>query len=159
MEVKKLVLVYSEEIFRQWLEEKEYPYTYIDQSFGTFAASFKNITKRPDYQIVLPSIGLIAVDVKERKFYELFQNFTIDEREINKLSSYERIFKIPVWFAISNGNSAFTTWYWISLSYIIEQMPVRENHNTKENFRAIDIRDCITIGWDDDLGKLLKNRS
>ncbi len=149
-----MTLIYSEQHFQQWLEAKKYQYVYIEQSIETFATFFKGITKRPDYFIVLPSIGLIAVDVKERKYYVDFQNFTIKEMEIFKLSSFERVFKIPVWIAISNKNSGFSTWYWISLTNIIETIPLKTNSESKEKFRAIDIKRCITIGWNDNLGKL-----
>lgn len=149
-----MTIFHSEQLFQQWLEAKKYPYVYIEQSLETFATFFRGITKRPDYFIVLPSIGLIAVDVKERKYYIDFQNFTINELEIKKLSSFERAFKTPVWVAISNESIGFTTWYWISLTRIVEKMPLKVNSNSNEEFRAIGIKNCITIGWNDNLGKL-----
>ena len=147
-------IYHSEQLFQQWLEAKKYPYVYIEQSLETFATFFKGITKRPDYFIVLPSMGLIAVDVKERQYYIDFQNFTINELEIKKLSSFERAFRIPVWVAISNKSIGFTTWYWISLTRIVENVPLKVNSSSNEEFRAIDIKNCITIGWNDNLGKL-----
>lgn len=149
-----MTIFHSEQLFQKWLEAKKYPYVYIEQSLETFATFFRGITKRPDYFIVLPSIGLIAVDVKERQYYIDFQNFTINELEIKKLSSFERAFKTPVWVAISNESIGFTTWYWISLTRIVEEMPLKVNSSSNEEFRAINIKDCITIGWNDNLGKL-----
>lgn len=149
-----MTLLHSEKIFQQWLETKKYPYLYIEQSIETFASLFRDITKRPDYFIILPSIGFIAVDVKERKYYKIFQNFTINELEIRKLLSFERVFKIPVWLAISNESMGFATWYWISLTNITENTPLKINSSSNEEFRAIDIKSCITIGWNDNLSKL-----
>lgn len=149
-----MTLLHSEQLFQQWLEAKKYPYLYIEQSVDTFASLFRGITKRPDYFIILPSIGFIAVNVKERQYYTIYQNFTINEVEIRKLLSFERVFKIPVWIAISNENIGFTTWYWVSLTKIIEKMPLKINSCSNEEFRAIDIKNCITIGWNDNLSKL-----
>lgn len=147
-------MLHSEQLFQQWLEAKKYPYLYIEQSIDTFASLFRGITKRPDYFIILPSIGFISVDVKERQYYNTYQNFTINEVEIRRLLSFERIFKIPIWIAISNENIGFTTWYWVSLTKIIEKMPLKINSCSNEEFRAIDIKNCITIGWNDNLSKL-----
>lgn len=149
-----MTLLYSEQQFQQWLEDKRYPYLFIEQSIDTFPSLFRGETKRPDYFVILPSIGFIAVDVKERKYYADFKNFTINELEITKLLSFERMFKIPVWLAISNEHIGYTTWYWISLSKIIEKVPLKINSCSKEEFRAIDIKKCITIGWNDNLSKL-----
>ncbi|MFX1502135.1 MAG: hypothetical protein ACFFDH_14320 [Promethearchaeota archaeon] len=149
-----MTLLLSEQLFQQWLESRKYGYVFIEQSIDTFATFFRGITKRPDYFIVLPSIGVIAVDVKERKYYKDYQNFTINETEVRKLTSFERTFKIPVWIAISNENIGFTTWYWISLDKIVENSPIRINSFSKEEFRTIPIKNCTTIGWNDNLGKL-----
>lgn len=77
----QMTLLHSEKLFQQWLDTKEYPYLYIEQSIETFASLFRGITKRPDYFVILPSIGFIAIDVKERQYYNVFQNFTINEVE------------------------------------------------------------------------------
>lgn len=150
----QMTLLHSEKLFQQWLDTKEYPYLYIEQSIETFASLFRGITKRPDYFVIFPSIGFIAIDVKERQYYNVFQNFTINEVEIRKLLSFERMFRIPVWLAISNENIGFTTWYWISLTDITEKVPLKTNSESNEEFRAIDIKKCITIGWNDNLSKL-----
>jgi len=143
--------------FQEWLDHKKLPYLFIEQSPESFATFFRNITKRPDYLIVLPSIVLIAVDTKERKLHESYENYILDEKEeIIKLTSFQRIFRIPVWFAISNKESAYRTWYWISLTEILEKVPTKKSKKSGERFRAINIKDCITIGWDDGFEKLFK---
>lgn len=142
--------------FREWLDQKELPYLFIEQSPDSFATLFKYITKRPDYLIVLPSIALIAVDAKERKLHESYETYVLDENDdIKKLTSFQRIFRIPVWFAFSNQGSAYRTWYWISLTEVLEKMPMKESEKYGQ-FRAIDIKHCITIGWEDGLEKLFR---
>lgn len=64
-----------------------------------------------------------------------------------RYSSFESIFRIPVWFAISNEDFAYRTWYWISLTKIIENTPVSTSGTEKKDlFRAVNIKDCITVG-------------
>jgi len=47
--------------------------------------------------LVLQQIGIIAVDVKERKINPTYEDFILDEKkEIMKYSSFERIFRNPV---------------------------------------------------------------
>jgi len=69
-----------EKKFQEWLDEKKYPYIFIDQSKDTFPTLFRNIeTKRPDFLLVLQQIGMIAVDVKERTINPTYEDFTLDE--------------------------------------------------------------------------------
>ena len=75
----------SEQRFKEWLENKGYAYLYIDQSLDCFSSLFKGVTKRPDFLVVINSIGIIAVDVKERIIYEKYESFVIDEEEIQNL--------------------------------------------------------------------------
>ena len=57
----------SEQKFKEWLEYKKYSYIYFDQGQDTFSSLFVNNVKRPDFLVLIDSIGLIAVDVKSRK--------------------------------------------------------------------------------------------
>ena len=142
--------------FREWLDNKGYPYLFIEQSPDSFATLFKNITKRPDYLIVLPSIAMIVVDAKERRLHEDYETYVLDEKdEIKKLTSFQRIFRIPVWFAFSNQGCVYHTWYWISLTEVLEKVYMRESEKYGK-FRAIDIKNYITIGWEDGLEKLFR---
>ena len=45
--------------------------------------------------------------------------------------------------------------YWISLTEVLEKVPMRESERYGQ-FRAIDIKHCITIGWEDGLEKLFR---
>ena len=160
--------------FIKWLKHKNYPYLYIDQSIQTFSSLFKNMTKRPDFLVVLPSIGLISVDVKKGNYSAEYDSFALDEKdEIMKLSSFEYLFRIPVWISFANTRFDFGTMYWISLNDI-RNAPLKYNYNRGDAFRSynrgdafrsykrgdafrsIPLRSCTTIGWDDGLGKIIK---
>jgi len=135
--------------FQEWLEEKSYPYLYIEQSPELFATFFRNTrVKRPDFLILIQGLGLIAVDVKDKELRKDHGTFILDEEEdISKLLAFERIFRIPVWLAISNEAYAYTTWFWITVSEIVEKIETKESSQSGKPFRPIPITMCKMIGW------------
>ena len=148
----------AEAKFKEWLEEKGYPFLYIEQSKDFFATFFKNTgVKRPDFLILVKGLGLIAVDVKNRELQQEYETFVIDEeKDIKKLIAFDRIFRIPVWLAISNEANAFRTWYWITLSEVVEHVQILRRPSDNNQFRAIPITMFRTIGWDDNIGDLFQ---
>ncbi len=148
----------AEERFKEWLEHKGYPYLYIEQSPDLFASFFRDTgVKRPDFLILVRGLGLIAVDVKSRELQREHETFIIDEeKDISKLIAFERIFRIPVWLAISNKAYAYRTWYWITLSEIVEKVDKRRSSLDGNEFRAIPIKMCRTIGWDNHIGEIFQ---
>lgn len=144
----------SELRFKEWLENKGYAYLYIDQSIDCFSSLFKGITKRPDFLVVINSIGIIAVDVKERKISDKYESFVIDEEEIQKLLSFERVFRIPLWLAFSVEAVQFRTWYWVSLSEVVEKVSLNTRTKDDKPFRPIPMKMCKTIGWESGLSSL-----
>ncbi len=137
----------SEKEFMKWLNMKGYPYLYIEQSTGTFSSFFKNLSKRPDFLVVVKNFGILAVDVKERSMSSGsgWANFTLDEEnDVKKYIEFERVTRLPVWFVFCKPEEHYKTWYWISLSMVLE-CPLKENSSTKEKFRAINVSDCIII--------------
>ncbi len=145
----------SEQKFKEYMDEKECYFYFIDQSQETYAHQFNNDVKRPDCCIMLGLIGTIDVEIKKRSLNSGYQTFTIDEEEIRKLIEWEKIFKRFVWFAISNENFGFKTWFWINLQTVIKKSEKKLNKKDNKEFRAIKIEDCITIGWNDPLNNLL----
>ena len=142
-----------EKNFKDWLDHKKYPYFYIEQSPGTFSSLFRNVSKRPDFFVLIESIGFIAVDVKARELQKEYETLILDEnKDVQKLMTFERMFRIPVWFAFSSSASAFKTWYWISLYDVIEKVSLSESF--KGPFRGVPLELTKTIGWEDNLGKL-----
>ena len=155
----------GEEKFKEWLEYKKYSYIYFDQGQDTFSSLFLNNVKRPDFLVLIDSIGLIAVDVKSRNKLVIYNNsgksegrFTLNENEdTKKLLAFERRFRIPVWIVFCLGSEECETWYWISLSEIVEHFTIIEKPKISSPFRGIPIKSCKTIGWEDGLFKLFGN--
>lgn len=106
----------AEDIFKVLLDNNRVPYLYIGQGpVGIeYSEALKNISKskRPDFLINIPDIGVLFVDVKcrkkigfsrsEEKFCQLFTS------EIQSLINlYEQIL-IPVWLAFYDESSVET---------------------------------------------------
>lgn len=143
----------AEKKFKEWLDYKKYPYMFIEQNKETFATFFRGVTKRPDFFILLENLGIICVDVKEKELSK-YETFVIDYEEIEKYIQFERLFRIPVWFAISNQAVGYKTWYWIPLSKIVEIGVRRIRRADEREFFAIKIIDFVTIAYDDSLSRL-----
>jgi hypothetical protein len=61
--------IQGEKEFNCWLKDNELSYLYIEQSKSTFSTLFKGNVKRPDFLLLLESIGMLAVDVKNYTLY------------------------------------------------------------------------------------------
>lgn len=147
----------GEQKFQKWLDDNNMAYIYVDQQQETFASLFKNNIKRPDFLLLIDSIGLIAVDVKN---YKLSKGnvFTLTlEEELKKVLTFERLFRLPVWYVYSN-DSKYDKWYWINALKAIEVGDIRINTATKEKFIAIKLEDFTEICNNDDIGKLWTQR-
>ncbi|MHB1546907.1 MAG: hypothetical protein ACYCSB_02245 [bacterium] len=152
----------GEEKFQEWLEHKKYSYIYLDQSKDTFSSLFANNVKRPDFLVLIDSIGLIAIDVKSRNKLTNYNNkgksegrFTLNESEdTQKLLAFERKFRISVWIVFCLDAGGFEAWHWISLSEIIEKFSLVKSSKISIPFRGIPVKSCKTIGWEDGLFKL-----
>lgn len=141
-----------------WLKSIGISYVYLDQSQKTFPDLFKGNVKRPDFFVLLESIGLIAVDAKN---YTLSAGeYTLPlETELKRVLAFERLFRIPVWYAYMGKTSATTTvWYWISALKAIEVGQVRRKKETDEDFLAIKLDHFERIEKNEDLGKLYTHR-
>ena len=137
----------SEREFKNWLDSKDYPYLFIEQSPDTFSSFFKGITKRPDFLIIVKNFGIIAVDVKERRINPDmgYTDFILDEiNEVSKYIEFERITRIPVWFAFCKPEERYETWYWIPLSKVLE-CEKKVSSQSGDEFRTINVSDCIVI--------------
>jgi len=150
----------SEQAFKNWLDMKEYPYLYVEQSQDTFSSFFKGLTKRPDFLVIVKNFGIIAVDVKERRINpdKGYTDFILDEKdEVAKYIEFERITRTPVWFAFCKPEERYETWYWIPLSKVLECEKKVSSHDGKE-FRAINVSDCIVIqqNRNDGLSRLME---
>lgn len=146
----------AEQNFRKWLDKHKIPYLYIQQDIETFSSAFKNnfSGKRPDFMILIQNIGPIFVDVKYKKLSE-HGDYPIDYEEARKHSSMQRKFNIPIWFALSNENSAYQTWLWISVSKVLELgVESKKSSRSGEYFLPMPPEEFIQISYDDSLDRL-----
>ena len=60
------------------------------------------------------------------------------------------LFQIPVWIAFPDEKLVTGTFYWISLGSI-RKIRKRTIRKSAMEFRPIKVKECITIGWDDNL--------
>jgi len=138
-----------------WLKSIGISYVYLDQSQDTFPDLFKGNVKRPDFLVLLESIGLIAVDAKNYTLSATGEYTLPLETELKRVLAFERLFRIPVWYAYM-GTAA--EWYWISALKALEVGHVRTNREKGENFLAIKLEHFERIEKNEDLGKLYTHR-
>ncbi len=148
----------GETALNNWFKTIEISYLYINQSQETFSGLFKGNVKRPDFLVLFESIGMIAVDAKN---YTLFNGeFSLPfEEELRRTLSFERLFRIPVWYAYlheENGNSE--VWYWISALKATEVGTVRKNTKTGDKFLTIALNHFERVEKAQDLSKLYTHR-
>ena len=136
----------TEEKFMEWLNSESIPYLFIEQSPGTLTEYFKgNSIKRPDFLVILKNIGTIAVDVKRKAPQP---NYTLGEDgEINKYLNFERITRIPVWlvFGHPSPDGQYKSWYWISLSKVLEYEKCPPAKQGMGDYRLIPSDDTLQI--------------
>jgi len=140
----------SEIKFKEWLDKKNYGYLHISQDPTTFSKFFRNITKRPDFLVVIPSISIIAVDVK---FWKKYEDFCFDEKEVKNFSAFERYSKISVWYAIATSKR-FATWYWISNSEVLEKGVPKKRKSDNAPFFAVDPLIAKQVGHNDGIDRI-----
>lgn len=147
----------AELALNKWLNDNGLSFLYINQDRETFATLFQKGVKRPDFLILLESVGLIGVDVKH---YGRNKNkYTLKlEHELKRVLAFERIFRISVWYAYYAEENGKTCWYWISALKAVEVGEVFTNSKTKEQFVAVDLSNFERIENNFDLGKLYTHR-
>ena len=144
-----------ESLFKTWLDDNQLSYLYIDQSTDTFATLFQGNIKRPDFLILLESIGLIAVDVKNKTLSGGVYTLNI-ETEFQKAIAFERFFRIPLWYVYKGQKD--NHWYWISALKVLEVGDLRVNGDSNKSFLAIKLDQLEEIITNEDLGKLYTHR-
>jgi hypothetical protein len=148
----KPIMNESEGEFKEWLDDKGYPFVFIDQTNITQPEEFKNKISRPDFFITLYNGKVIAVDIKQRTLHTKFKTFPINKKTQDRLASFELDFNIPVWVAFTTEANAMKVWHWIGIKEIIDLGKLLKIPNRE--FWAINIEKCDTIGWKDDLEKI-----
>ena len=83
----------SEEEFRLWLDKNKIPYWYIDQSIESFSPRLRELMfKRPDFMILLPNVGLMFVDVKNKQRARKYPKFFLKTKEVDQYLRMQRVF-------------------------------------------------------------------
>ena len=106
--------------------------------------------------ILLPNLRFIFVDAEYKKPTH-YKTFPIDTEESRKYSVLQRHFNLQVWYALSNEQYHYSTWFWIPVSKVLE-IGKTEKHvssKTKMEFFAIPIDNFIQVAMDDSLSRLL----
>ena len=124
----------GEEAFRDWLNKEKIGYLYIDQTIDFFSHTFKENLKRPDFLLLVPSVGFIAIDVKHHdiKTYGEVTGFTLNiAKELDKAVEFEEVSKTALWYAYKRKDDpSDLSWYLINPRTIIQQGIKKES--TKE---------------------------
>lgn len=138
---------------KNWFDDNGLSYLYVDQSTDTFATLFKHNLKRPDFLLLMESIGMLAIDVKNYKLSGGVFTLGLAD-EFQKALTFERLFRLPLWYVYKKDSE----WYWISALKAIEVGSIRKNSQTEKEFLAIPIQECEMIIEGSDLGKLFTHR-
>lgn len=150
----------AEEKFRQWLDERRYPWHYFDQSQGTYPAMYRGKIKRPDFSIPTPNGKEFLIDVKARYLKKTWNTVLLDEaEEIRKYQNFLEAWPMysadQIWFAITLADSDYSEFYWINLDTVLREVEARTSGKSRESFRPIPLSLCTKITWDDDIYKVL----
>jgi hypothetical protein len=147
----------GERALNEWLKEQGLSYLYVNQAENVQSTLFKGAVKRPDFLVLFESIGLIAVDVKN---YEPFhQQYGLEyEKEVKRVLAFERLFRIPVWYAYLGKDESGPCWYWISALRAVEVGELKTRGKDNTQFLAIKIGDFCKVRTNADLGGLYTQR-
>ena len=149
---------FAELKFKEWLDKHSIPYWYIQQDIETFSPALKEYfgSKRPDFMILLPNLGFVFVDVEYKKLSSAYNKFPLDAEETSKYSNLQRNFNIQVWYALSNEDYDYKTWFWIPVSKVLEigKMEKYTSGKSGTDFFAIPLSEFIQIAFDDSLDRL-----
>lgn len=146
----------GEELLNKWLNGSGLSYVSIAQSRETFAPLFGTGLKRPDFLVLLESIGLIGVDAKNHRRSGGVLTLEL-EYELKRALMFERVFRLPMWFAFVDRVMS-GSWLWISALKAIEVGEIRHNKRKGVEFIAIPLKEFAQIAVGDDMGKLYTQR-
>lgn len=147
----------GERALNAWFADNALPYVGICQAPATFSPIFKGNVKRPDFLLLIEGIGLLAVDAKNHK---CSKGFTLElETELKKAVAFERLFRMPLWYAFSDCDDGMEGWYWISALKAVEAGLKRTSTSKGQDFLFIALEHFEHIVVAEDLAKLYTHRS
>ena len=137
---------------RAWLDRYNFGYVAVCQNKETFARLFNGVVKRPDFLVLVDSIGMIAVDAKHKDPRRNAYTLPYEE-ELRRAIMFERIFRLPIWYAYRGPDA--DTWYGISA---LKAMEVGKKVGTANSYLRIDIAEFVCLRSGSDFGKLYTQR-
>lgn len=137
-----------------WFQENCINYMSVKQTPETFAHLLSGHAKRPDFIIILESLGMIAVDAKNCRLSNGY--YTLNKDEVKRALTFEMITRMPFWFLFLYESGGFASWYWISALHALEAGESRKSSNGE--FLVISLSEFVRIRTHEDLGKLHHNR-
>ncbi|PPT64308.1 hypothetical protein [Xanthomonas arboricola] len=143
----------------KWLGDSGLSYVAVCQARESFAPLFTGEIKRPDFMVLLDSIGLIAVDAKnfDLKEWDGSPCFTLSlQKELLKAVAFERMFRIPLWYAYRGEDNDNVSWYWISALKAVEVGIKRDGRHG--DFLTISLEHFAHVVNPDDMAKLYTQR-
>lgn len=147
----------GEKQFETWLNEHGFGFVSVKQNSSDLAHVFRGAVKRPDHLLLIPQIGFIAVDVKNKKLSG--GGFTLSiEGEIAKALEFERLFGIYLWYAFKDSNSDGSEWHFISAYDALEYGQKRVNESDASSFLFIPQDRFQWVTNMDDFQKLFSGR-
>lgn len=147
----------GEAALNKWLQNQQLSYVAVCQAKETFSPLFSGDVKRPDFLILFESIGLIAVDAKNYTYSGGVYTLSI-ETELKRSLTFERLFRIPLWYAYYDETNGQEGWYWISALKAAEVGEVRTRNGTNQSFLAIKREEFEYMTEAKDLAKLYTHR-
>lgn len=147
----------GESALNKWLQENKLSYVAVCQAKDTFSPLFTGEVKRPDFLLLMESLGLIAVDAKNYTFSGGVYTLELDA-ELKRSVAFERLFRIPLWYAYRDETDGKVSWYWISALKAVEVGEVRSSEKTKKSFLAMRREHFEHIVTGADLAKLYTHR-
>lgn len=119
----------------------------------TYSKEFGRLgVKRPDFMVFVEGIGSILVDVKDRKPHGSYDVITLNYDEVQM---YDRLFylsNLPVWYAVSNNDVRYKTWFWFAAlrAYEVECL-----EKDGERFFAVPLGLFAVVGMEDGFGRIV----
>jgi len=141
--------------FKEWLDKNHIPYWYVDQSLDSFSLALRRyMIKRPDFMILLPNVGFIFVDVKDKKQGDMHDKFFLDGLEVDKYSEMQMNFNIRTWFAISHEIYHYKTWFWIPVSNVAKSGLIFDSRKSGDKAYSVPINEFVQVSDDDNLERI-----
>jgi len=136
----------AEQEFRKFLDIIQVPYLPISNEIGKFSAALKALlnSKRPDVLLLLGKAGMLPVDVKYKSDERDFSSYLLDCTDIERYLNFSDAFGIDVWYAISNRQLMYATWYWLAINDV-KRLKFRRKGTSRGECYVAPKKDLITV--------------